>query len=135
MSTYHLRIMTPEREFFNGEVEGLIVTVPDGELGIFAGHLPLVAPLVVGSIRLKIDGEWKEAFNSEGFIEVGHDDTVLFTQACEWPEDIDVVRAEEALRRAQEKIRQRRSIAEHKGSKISLARAMARLRVASHKLK
>ncbi len=127
--------MTPEREFFNGQVEGLIINVPDGEFGIFAGHMPMVAPVVVGSIRIKIDGEWKEAFNSDGFIEVGHEDTVLFTQACEWPEDIDVVRAEEALKRAQEKLRQQKSIVEYKGSKISLARAMARLRVANHKLK
>ena len=66
---------------------------------------------------------------------MGHEDTVLFTQACEWPEDIDVVRAEESLKRALEKLRQQKSMMEYKGSKISLARAMARLRVAHHKLK
>lgn len=134
MSTYHLRILTPEREFFDGEVEGLIITAPDGELGIFAGHLPLVTPLIVGSIRMRINDEWKEAFNSEGFIEVGHSSTTIFTQACEWPEDIDRVRAEQALHRAEEKLRQRQSMNEYKGSKISLARAMARLRVSNHKL-
>ena len=48
--------------------------------------------------------------------------------SCEWPEDIDMRRAEEAKHRAEERIRQRQSIWENKSSKIALARAMVRLR-------
>ena len=71
---------------------------------------------------------WQEAVNSEGFMEVLQDSVVVFVQACEWPEDIDMRRAEEAKHRAEERIRQRQSIWENKSSKIALARAMVRLR-------
>jgi F-type H+-transporting ATPase subunit epsilon len=75
----------------------------------------------------------EEAFNSEGFLEVSKLGVVLFAQACEWPEDIDIKRAEESKRRSEERLRQQQSINEYKGSKIALARAMARLRVTRQK--
>ncbi len=129
MSTFRLNIMTPERRFFDGDAGGLIITVPDGELCVLAGHVPLVAPIVVGTIKLKLNGEWKSAFCSEGFIEVLHDRVMVFVQACEWPEEIDVSRARRSLERAREHLRQRQSIIEYKQSKIALARAMTRLRI------
>ena len=126
---FQLDILTPEHAFYSGPAEGVIVTTPDGELCVLAMHAPLVTPLEIGSISLNIAGQWREAFISEGFMEVGHSRTVIFTQACEWPEDIDRRRAEEAAQREQERLRQQRSIREQKASQIALARAMARLRV------
>lgn len=133
--SFGLNILTPEREFFRGEVESLIISSSDGEIGIMAGHLPMVTPITVGEVKIKRDGEWKSAFNSEGFIEVTNNGVVLFVQACEWPENIDVMRAEESLRRAREHLRQKQSINEYNASKIALARAMTRLRVSNHKIK
>lgn len=129
MADFELHIMTPEREFFNGRAQSLTVTAPDGELCILAGHLPLVAPLVVGEIKLRVDGDERTAFCSAGFIEVLHDRVMVFSQACEWPEEIDVRRARESLERAREKLRQKQSMTEYRASKIALARAMSRLRV------
>lgn len=129
MNTFILNIMTPERRFFSGEAEGLIITAPDGELCILAGHIPLIAPIVVGEIKLKQNGEWKSAFCSEGFLEVLHNRVMVFVQACEWPQDIDVSRARRALEIEREHLRQRQSINEYKQSKIALSRAMARLRI------
>ena len=126
---FQLDILTPERAFYSGPAEGVTVTTPDGEICVLAQHAPLVTPLEIGTIQLNIAGQWKEAFISEGFMEVGHSRTVIFTQACEWPEDIDARRAEEAVQRQQERLRQQRSIREQKASQIALARAMARLRV------
>ncbi|MDR1928401.1 MAG: ATP synthase F1 subunit epsilon [Oscillospiraceae bacterium] len=131
---FQLDILTPERSFFSGEAQGVIVTTPDGELCVLAHHAPMVTPVTVdgetGSFHINIDGVWKMAFISEGFMEVGHNRTVIFTQACEWPEDIDVQRAEEVKRRTEEKLRQQLSIREYRTNKIALARAMARLRIA-----
>jgi len=126
---FRLDIMTPERSFFSGEVEGVIVVTPDGELCVLKGHVPLLSPVTAGKMRLHMDGQWKEAFLSDGFMEVGHSKTTIFTQACEWPEDIDAARAEEVLRRASEKLRQKTSIREYHTNQAALARAMARLRV------
>jgi len=129
MTSFQLDILTPERAFYSGPAEGVAVTTPDGELCVLAMHAPLVTPLEIGVIRLNLGGVWREAFVSEGFMEVGHSRTVIFTQACEWPEDIDRRRAEQALQREQERLRQRTSIREQKASQIALARAMARLRI------
>lgn len=126
--TFELSIMTPERQFFSGQVEALTITGIDGKMTVLAGHAPMVASLAVGEISIKQDGVWREAVNSEGFMEVLQDSVVVFVQACEWPEDIDMRRAEEAKHRAEERIRQRQSIWENKSSKIALARAMVRLR-------
>ena len=129
MTPFHLDILTPERSFYSGPAEGVVVNTPDGKLCVLAHHVPLVTPLEIGTIKLHIGGQWKEAFLSEGFMETNANRTVIFTQACEWPEDIDVRRAEETMRRTREALRQQTSTREHKTNQIALARAMARLRV------
>ena len=132
---FQLDILTPEHAFYSGPAEGVVVTTPDGELCVLAMHAPLVTPLEISSIELNIDGQWKEASISGGFMEVGSSRTVIFAQACEWPEDIDANRAREALQRERERLRQQTSIREQKSSQIAVARAMARLRVTRGQVK
>ena len=129
MKTYLLDILTPERSFFSDQVESLMVFAPDGSISILAGHAPLVTPLEAGSLQIRKDGQWKEAFHSEGFMEVTRSGVVVFVQSCEWPEDIDSNRAWAAKLRAEEALRQKQSIREHKLSQLALTRAMARLRI------
>jgi len=126
---FNLKIFTPEREFFDGDVEGVTAVAPDGSIMILADHAPLIMPVCIGKIGIKKDGVWDESVNSEGFLEVRHDGVVIFVQACEHPDEIDARRAEEAKRRAEEHLRQKQSMSEYKQSKIALARAMARLQV------
>ena len=126
---FNLKILTPEREFFDGEVEAVTLAAPDGLVTILAGHIPFIMPVAVGTIRLMKDGQWEESANSEGFMEVNHRGLMIFVQSCERPEEIDTRRAEEARRRAEENLRQKRSMGEYTQSKLALARAMARLRV------
>lgn len=126
---YTLEIITPERTFFCGDVESVIVPTPDGFLSIQKMHEPMVCALSIGAMRLNIDGDWKECTTSEGFVEVRPDETIIFSQAVEWPEEIDMVRAKEAKERAEERLRQRQSYQEYMQNQIALARAMVRLRV------
>lgn len=127
--TYHLEILTPEQQFYAGEVEALTFSAPDGQVEILADHAPYVAPIVVGTLRVLKNSEWREAFCSEGFIEVSLHGAVIYVQACEWPEDIDIRRAEESKRRAEERLRQKQSLREMKSTRAALARSMARLRI------
>lgn len=131
---FKLTIITPERQFFDGMADAVTVSAPDGQMTILANHVPIVSPLIVGTLSIKTDGEWHESFNSEGFMEVSADKVVIFVQACEWPDEIDEHRAEEAARRAEERLRQRQSIQEYKQSRLALARAMVRLRVSHNRL-
>jgi len=127
---FNLKIFTPEREFFNGDVEAVSADAPDGNVMILAGHAPFIMPVEIGTIRIKQDGEWDESVNSEGFLEVHHEGVLIFVQACEHPDEIDARRAEEAKKRAEEHLRQKQSMSEYKQSKIALARAMTRLQIA-----
>jgi F-type H+-transporting ATPase subunit epsilon len=130
---FNLTILTPERIFFSGEVEMLKLRTVDGDYAIMAGHAPIVMPVVVGSLTIwKTDGV-EMAFNSEGFMEVAHEGTTVYIQACEHPEEIDSLRAEDAMERAEERLRQRQSMNEYKQSKMALARAMARLQVSKRR--
>ena len=132
IGSFSLEILTPERQFFEDEVEALILTTTDGQLTILRGHIPLTAPLMVGSIRIRKDGQWREAFQSEGFLEVDREGAHVFVQACEWPEDIDTVRAEAAGQRARQRLTDPHSQFEVEWTKIALSRAMNRLRI-SHR--
>ena len=127
---FKLEILTPDRLFFSGTVEAVTIDCPDGELTVLAGHAPMVASLTVGSVRLKIDGQWNEAFHSEGFLEVRPDETLIFSQACEWPGEIDLARAERTRQRLAETAVRGGDAVELRRHEISLARAAERIRLA-----
>jgi len=138
MKEFVLHVLTPEREFYSGLVEAVGMMLTDGSVTIYADHMPMVAPIAICDLKIKEKGVWREAFASEGFMEIrrvrhtpntSNCMVMLFLQTCEWPEEIDERRAEEARVRAEERLRQKRSIAEHKQLQIDLARAMERLRV------
>jgi F-type H+-transporting ATPase subunit epsilon len=134
--TFKLEIMTPERVFYSDNVEMVIVATPQGELGILAGHMPLVAAIAVGSGRIKKEnGEWVEAILTEGFMEVKQDRVVIIADTAEWPHEIDANRAEAARKRAEERLAIKRSEEEYARSQAALARAMARLKVTSKFIK
>ncbi|MBQ3816959.1 MAG: ATP synthase F1 subunit epsilon [Clostridia bacterium] len=129
MSEFLLEIITPEKCFFKGMVNSVVCCTESGEFGILKGHQPMVASLKVEEIRINIKGEWKYAFISEGFLEVRPDETIIFAQCGEWPEDIDENRAEDAKLRALSDIKHKTEITEHKHSQISLDRAITRLKI------
>ena len=126
---YTLEIITPERIFFHGEVESTIVPTIDGYMSIQKMHEPMVIALKIGVMKLSINGKWRECTTSSGFAEIRPDETIIFSQAVEWPEEIDLKRAQEAREQAEERMRQKQSYQEYMQNQIALARAMVRLRV------
>lgn len=126
---FFLEIVTPTRKFFSGEVEMVVLRTPEGELGILKGHVPMVAAIAVGPMRLLLDGEWLEAFLSEGFMEVKPDRTIILSDTAEWPHEIDINRALAAKRRAEERLHSKISKIEYLHSQAALARAAARLKI------
>ena len=132
MNTFKLEVLTPRREFYSGDVEAVTIVLEDGEMTLLKDHEPMLAALEIGEMRIKTADGWKNAFASQGFVEVRPDETLIFLQTCEWPEDIDEARAEETRQRAAEAMRQKLSIIEYKESQAALARSMMRLRVKKH---
>ena len=105
MTPFKLQILTPDKEFFSGETENLIVRTTVGDKGILARHEEYVAALPIGQLKVKIDGKFRVAAVSEGVVKVGKDKTVVLVQSCEWADEIDVSRAKAAKETAEEKIK------------------------------
>lgn len=133
LSTFNLEIITPEKKFFSDKVEMIILKTIGGEVGILPQHAPTVMTVAIGNIRIKQNGEWKEAVLTEGFMEVRQDETIILVDTAEWPGEIDVNRAKEAKERAEERLRRQTSQLEYIQSKAAVARAMERLKSARKK--
>lgn len=133
MSSYYLRIIAANREFFAGKCESLIVPAFDGQKEILAHHEAMVIAVDDGEIKFKPAGcsDWQKGVVGKGFVQIAHNRVTLLVETAERPEEIDIARAEEARIRAKEKLRQKQSIQEYYHSNASLARAMARLKAAS----
>ena len=129
MNEFYLQIITPERTFYSGKVQSITVNAIGGRCTIMALHQPIVLATEPGVITITANGVSREALLSEGFLEVRPDETVVFSQAVEWPEEINEQRAKEAKERAEEMIRRTRSASEYRLNRAALQRAFARLRV------
>lgn len=106
MTPFKLEILTPDKLFFDGETENLIVRTTVGDKGILARHEDYVAALPIGKMKVKIGGSFRTAAISEGMIKVSRDKTVVLVQSCEWADEIDIDRAKAAKEKAEEKMKQ-----------------------------
>lgn len=130
MATFNLQIVTPDRLFFDDEVEMIVVRTTEGDVGILKNHTNYVAPLDIGVLKIKKDGHFKEATIAGGFIQVDKEKTTIVTEAAEWPMDIDVERARKAKERAEAIINRRISDLELDMAEVKLKKAINRIRVA-----
>ncbi|MEO8744779.1 MAG: ATP synthase F1 subunit epsilon [Candidatus Dormiibacterota bacterium] len=129
---YPLRVVSVERSLFEGEVEYVIANGADGELGVLARHAPLMTILKPGPLRIQevYGGSEQILFVGGGFLEVLPDRVTVLADVAEHAEEISVERAEEARRRAQEKLAGQLTTAEETEFQQALAMAEARLRLA-----
>jgi len=128
-STFHLEIVTPDRKFYEDEVDMAIVRTVEGDVGILRDHVPTVAPLSIGVIKIKKDGKIKKATCSGGFVSIDEDKATIITDAAEWPEEIDVERAEAAMKRAEERLNKDFKEVDVLRAQIALNKALNRIRV------
>ena len=131
MAEFELEITTPERQFLKEPVQMVILPGENGELGVMAGHAPLVLVLKSGTVRIKQNDEWRECVTADGYAMVDRKRVLLLCQMAEWPEEIDERLAREEEAREKEKLRQAQSQREFLITKANLAHAMARLRAVS----
>lgn len=128
MNTFELKVVAINRIFFNGKCKQVIVSAADGSIGIMAHHEKSVLALVEGTMRIQTENdEWIEAVTGVGHAQIAYNRMSIIVDFAEKPEEIDERRAQEALERAQEAMRQKQSIQEYHMSQANIARAMARL--------
>lgn len=131
MALFHLRLLSPEKNFFDGEVTEVIFSTHEGRMGVMAGHSPTMASVVEGTLEILVDGEWKIAAVSEGFATIAYETAEFYLDTAEWAEEIDVLRASEALRRAEHRIQSNISRMEQIRTQAAMSRALARLKAAN----
>jgi F-type H+-transporting ATPase subunit epsilon len=126
---YPFEVHTPYRLFYSDMIEAITITLMDGEMGVYADHSFFTAPVSTGILKIKDKkGQWKQAFTTEGFLEVKGHKTVLLVDAAEWPEEIDYNRALDAKKRAEEQISSKTFKFESNTAQANLKRAEFRIK-------
>ena len=125
MNTFSLKVIASDKVFFDGKCGIIIVPALDGEQAIMSHHEDMVIATKEGE-----DDDWTKVVVGVGFVYISHNRVIMLVDTAERPEDIDRVRAEAALERAKEQLRQKQSIQEYHVSQASMARAMLRLKEA-----
>jgi len=133
MATFKLEIVTAERMVFSEEVSALIAWGMEGQLGILPHHAPLMTMLQPGDLMIRKDKEEEYLAISGGFLEVRPDKVIILADACERVDEIDIARAEEAKKRAQETMKAAPLTADAAAAEAALRRSIARLKVAERK--
>jgi F-type H+-transporting ATPase subunit epsilon len=129
MVTTRLEIVTAERVVFSDDVDVVVAPGVEGELGILPHHAPLMTMLLPGELLVRKGGEEFLMAISGGFLEVRPDRIIVLADAAERAEDIDVARAEEAKRRAEERLKHPTPEVDMARAEASLRRAITRLQV------
>ncbi|WP_445593784.1 F0F1 ATP synthase subunit epsilon [Bacillus velezensis] len=132
MKTVKVNIVTPDGPVYDADIEMVSVRAESGDLGILPGHIPTVAPLKIGAVRLKKDGQTELAAVSGGFVEVRPDQVTILAQAAETAESIDKERALAAKKRAEDRLNKRSDDTDIRRAELALQRAVNRLDVAGN---
>lgn len=128
-----VEIVTPRRQLFAGEVEMITLPGADGQMGVLRNHAPLLTILNIGEIVLHLpDGRQDYIAVSGGVVEVWPNKVIVLAQSAERADEIDIDRAQAALQRAQESIRNR-STQERRPVELALERSRVRLKVAERR--
>lgn len=123
-----LKIITPDRIFFDDEVDMVIIRSTVGDVGIMPGHIPLTTTVAYGVVIIKQDGKEYRASLMGGFAEVQASSITIVSDAAEWPHEIDKNRAEAAKTRAENNSDTVENV------ELALRRALVRIEVSSYKL-
>lgn len=126
MAQFTLEIVTPDRKFFEEEVDMVVVRGVEGDIGILKNHTPLVTPLDIGRIKIKQNDKTREAAIAGGYVEIRKHKTTIITDSAEWPDEIDLERAKAAKERAEKRM--------NSESELDLVRAQVALRKALNRI-
>lgn len=127
---FKVEIITPDRIFFTGEADFLEFATADGEIGVYKDHIPLTTVLAPGIVTIHNGEDEKKAAVHAGFAEILSDKVTFLAELAEWPDEIDVERAEAAKDRAEERLAGHSGEIDIKRAEFALRKALIRIDVA-----
>ncbi len=128
--TFPLLIITPRKKVFEDHVDLLSVVTTAGQLGILANHTPLLTIMKTGPMHIKTNKKTIYYAVSGGVLSVQKNQTILLVDAIEQAEEIDITRAKAAMKRAEERLRDKNEKIDHARANTALTRALNRIQVA-----
>ncbi|ADZ85301.1 F0F1 ATP synthase subunit epsilon [Cellulosilyticum lentocellum] len=120
-----LQIITPMKTILDEEVDSVILSTTEGEMGILYDHEPVVVLLGYKTLSYTQDEVKKYATTLGGFAEITKDKIVVLTDASEFADEIDLERAKRAKERAEKRLSD--SNMDHLRAEIALKKAIARI--------
>ena len=127
---FKVEIITPDRIFYTGESDFIEFTTQSGEVGVYKNHIPMTTVLAPGIVTIHLGEEEKIAAVHAGFAEILGDKITLLAETAEWPDEIDVKRAEAARERAEERLAAHSENLDVARAEIALRRALVRIDIA-----
>jgi F-type H+-transporting ATPase subunit epsilon len=129
-ATYTLEVLTPEKTVLKAEIVSLVAPGTEGFLGVLANHAPLITGLEPGALTLTYPGNRREVYAlSGGFLEVSNNRAIVLADAVEKPGEIDVARAEEAKKRARERLKAMDKEVDMDRAELALRKSISRLKL------
>ena len=126
---FSLRIITPDRVFYKGEVSMVEFNTIEGEIGVLKKHVPTTVIISPGILTIPEAEGTREAALHAGFAEILQDEVVILAEIIEWPAEIDTERAQRARARAEERLRSKTPETDILRAETALQRALARISV------
>ena len=128
---FKLKIITPERVFYEGEAAMVEFNSTEGELGVYKGHIPMTVIVKPGILTITDENdEIKEAALHAGFVEILPEKVTIMAEIIEWPAEIDIERAEKAKERAESRLVEKSNETDIARAEIALLRAVTRIEAA-----
>lgn len=124
---FQLQVITPDRIFYEGEASMVEFNSVDGEMGVYKHHIPLTTVLAPGIVTITESGGQKEAAIHAGFVQILGEKVTFLAEVAEWPDEIDVARAEAAKARAEERLHNHAADVDVARAEIALQRALVRI--------
>ncbi|MGK9044656.1 F0F1 ATP synthase subunit epsilon [Mammaliicoccus vitulinus] len=131
MNTFTLDVVTPNGSVYSAkEVELVVLHTETGEMGVMAGHIPTVAALKTGYVKVNKASGTEYLAVSEGFVEVRANKVTVLVQSAETAEEIDKERAINSKERAEERLNSNQDEVDFRRAERALHRAVNRIEVA-----
>ena len=129
MKDFTLKIIAPDRVFYEGQVDSVEFNTSEGEIGILPGHEPTTVIVRPGVLVIDEGETEKTAALHEGFAEILQDGVTILAEIVEWPNEIDLERAEDAKQRAEARLQSKGPEVDVVRAESALRRAVARINV------
>ncbi len=130
-SHLRLELVTPDRSVVRESVDEIQIPGAEGYLGVLPGHTPLLTTLQVGELWFRQGEEKYYVSVAFGFAEILPDRVTILAQVAERAEEIDVERAREAQRRAQDRLAKSTVDIDFERARVAMMKSLIRLQVAS----